>query len=207
MTISKIRFLEAEGLVAPERLPSGYRRFLDGDVERLRYVLTAQRDRFWPLKVIREALDALDRGLSPATDAEAGAVPVVPELDDDPDLPDVAELLDRPTLRLTGPELREAAGLDRPTFESLVTFGLLRPVTGERGDHYDTAALAVGRAAAALAAVGIEARHLRPFRTAADREIALVEQVSRPGDEEATAEILRQCLALHTALVKAGRRT
>ena len=63
VTISKIRFLEDEGLVTPQRTPSGYRTFSERDVERLRYVLAAQRDRFWPLKVIREHLDALDRGL------------------------------------------------------------------------------------------------------------------------------------------------
>ena len=66
ITISKIRFLEAEGLVTPERSGTGYRRFSAEDLERLRYVLTAQRDRFWPLKVIREALDKLERGLEPA---------------------------------------------------------------------------------------------------------------------------------------------
>src|ERR1035437_9358926 len=66
ISISKIRFLEAEGLLAPERTESGYRMFSADDVERLRYILTAQRDRFWPLKVIREALDKLERGLEPA---------------------------------------------------------------------------------------------------------------------------------------------
>lgn len=65
LTISKVRFLESKGLVAPERRPSGYRVFQPDDVERLRYVLTAQRDRFWPLEVIKDALDAMDRGLTP----------------------------------------------------------------------------------------------------------------------------------------------
>src|SRR5665647_602703 len=66
VTISKIRFLEAEGLITPERTSSGYRTFSPDDLERLRYILTAQRDLFWPLKVIAEALDKLDRGLLPA---------------------------------------------------------------------------------------------------------------------------------------------
>lgn len=222
VTISKIRFLETEGLVTPTRTASGYRTFSPADVARLRYVLTAQRDRFWPLKVIRDALDALDRGLEP--DAGASGRPVVPALPDDPDLPSAAELEATSSLRLTGPELCEASGLQRDTLESLVTFGLLQP---DAGDHYDLNALAVARAAAALSDVGIEGRHLRPFRTAADREVALVRQVTisprtsgsgrsgtvGPGvgpaadrTADRTAEVLRQCLALHVALVKAALR-
>src|SRR3954454_12351362 len=65
LNISKIRFLESEGLVEPARTPSGYRKFSHRDVERLRYVLSAQRDQYLPLRVIREHLDAMDRGLDP----------------------------------------------------------------------------------------------------------------------------------------------
>src|SRR6478752_3056230 len=75
VTASKIRFLEAEGLVLPHRTASGYRTYTRDDVRRLRYVLAAQRDRYWPLKVIREALDALDRGLSDPGDAPGGRRP------------------------------------------------------------------------------------------------------------------------------------
>ena len=84
LTISKLRFLETEGLVTPQRAPSGYRIYSEADVTRLRYVLTAQRERFWPLKVIRDALDAIDRGLTPAADAP-GARPAVPGPATDPD--------------------------------------------------------------------------------------------------------------------------
>ena len=222
VSISKIRFLETEGLVTPTRTPSGYRTFSADDVARLRYVLTAQRDRFWPLKVIREALDALDRGLEPDEAAGGSGRPVVPAATDDPDLPTPADLRATSALRLTGLELCDATGLDGSTFDSLVTFGLLQP---DAGDHYDSNALAVARAAAALSDVGIEGRHLRPFRTAADREVALVRQVTitprtsgsgrtgtvgskvgRVADAtpDRTAEVLRQCLALHVALVKAA---
>lgn len=226
VSISKIRFLEAEGLVTPTRTASGYRTFDVDDVARLRYVLTAQRERFWPLKVIREALDALDRGLAPDEAGGTSGRPIVPVAVDDPDLPSTAHLEATSSLRMTGAELREASGLDPHTFESLVTYGLLH--AGPR-DHYDGTALAVARAAAALADVGIEARHLRPFRTAADREVALVRQVTitsrttgsgrstvstagaggsadqRTGHrDDRTADVLRQCLALHTALVKAA---
>lgn len=63
LTLSKVRFLDAQGLVSPERTPSGYRRYAERDVQRLRFVLQCQRDKYWPLKVIAEALDAFDRGL------------------------------------------------------------------------------------------------------------------------------------------------
>ena len=212
LTISKIRFLEAEGLLTPERTASGYRRFSADDLERLRYILTAQRDRFWPLKVIREALDKLERGLAPAPGDGASSRPQVPAGAGDPDLPTALDLSRRGDLRLTGIELREAAGLDQPAFEALSTYGLLRP---DSGGHYGDAALAVARAAGALAAYGIEPRHLRPFRTAADREIGLVQQVVAPVrgrsrqaggkvPRDPTPQILAECIALHTALVKAG---
>lgn len=217
LTISKIRFLEAEGLVTPYRTGSGYRTYTDRDVERIRYVLTAQRDRFWPLKVIRDALDAMDRGLSPGEPDAPDARPRVPETATDPDVP-TAEAIAAPAgLRLTARELRDAAGLDRPTLEALETYGLVR---ADSAGHFDDDDLAVARAAAALAAYGVEPRHLRPFRTAADREVGLVQQLVRPvrsvagrpprGDsgppEDPTPEILRLCIALHTALVRAGVR-
>jgi DNA-binding transcriptional MerR regulator len=213
ISISKIRFLEAEGLLTPARTRSGYRTFSPEDVERLRYILTAQRDRFWPLKVIREALDKLERGLEPAFgDAESSRPQVPVTGNGHGGLPTALDLGRRRSLRLTDVELREAAGLDKATFEALSTYGLLRP--GSSG-HYGEAALAVARAASALGAYGIEPRHLRPFRTAADREIGLVQQVVSPirrrnggaGSKAApdpTPQILAECIALHTALVKAG---
>jgi DNA-binding transcriptional MerR regulator len=212
ISISKIRFLEAQGLLSPERTGSGYRTFSPDDLERLRYILTAQRDRFWPLKVIRDALDKLERGLEPAPGYAAPSGPRVPSETSDPDLPTAFELGRRGSLRLTDVELRDAAGLDRPTFEALSTFGLLRP---NSSGHYGDAALAVARAAGALAAYGIEPRHLRPFRTAADREIGLVQQVVSPirgrgrgaggkVAQDPTPQILVECIALHTALVRAG---
>lgn len=205
VTASKIRFLETEGLVLPHRTPSGYRTFTDDDVSRLRYILSAQRDRYWPLKVIREALDALDRGLSDPGEA-AGGRPQPPEPEADPEVPAPHDLLPRSAVSLTGPELREATGIDRETMHALETYGLLQ--ADERG-HFGHDALAVAAAAHTLAAHGLEARHLRPFRTAADREIGLVDQVlaTRRGSgtrEERAAEITSACIALHVALVRAG---
>ena len=94
VTISKVRFLEAEGLVTPARTASGYRQFTPDDVERLRYVLRAQRDRFWPLKVIKDNLEAIDRGLTPG-DAVDGRAAGRPRRLRDPDVPDAGDLAAR----------------------------------------------------------------------------------------------------------------
>jgi hypothetical protein len=109
-------------------------------------------------------------------------------------------------VRLTGPELRQASGIEKPLFSALESFGLLR---ADATGHFAAEAVEVAVAARRLAEHGLEPRHLRPFRTAADREIGLVDQVlaSRRGNgarEEQTAEILSACIALHTALVRAG---
>jgi len=205
VTASKIRFLEAEGLITPHRTPSGYRTYTDDDVRRLRYVLAAQRDRYWPLKVIREALDALDRGLS-EPDEDPGGRPRPPGPTADPEVPKPQDLLTQPVVSLTGPELREATGIDRETMHALETYGLLQP--DARG-HFGHESLAIAAAARTLSVHGLEARHLRPFRTAADREIGLVEQVlaTRRGSgtrEERAAEIASACIALHVALVRGG---
>ena len=203
ITVSKIRFLEAEGLVEPDRTASGYRSFTASDVDRLRYVLRAQRDRFWPLKVIRESLDALDRGLVP--DAGDGR-PRPPESAEDPDVAHAADLVDPPSVRLTRAELCQASGLAAPAYDALAGYGLLRPDDDGYLKSHD---LQVARAAAGLAAYGVEARHLRPFRTAADREVGLVDQAvssthAGRARDAATGEVARLCLQLHTALVKGG---
>lgn len=205
VTISKIRYLEAQGLITPERTPKGSRRYRPEDVERLRFVLTAQRDRFWPLKVIRDHLDALDRGLVPA-EVPSGETVVVPPTGE---RTDAAALLPRLPLRLTAEELRAAAGIDATTLRDLVSYGLVRA----QAEHYGAEDLDVAVAAGALVEAGIEVRHLRPFRTAAEREVGLVEHVrartpGRGAAREAemqrrAAEVAAACLDLHTALVRA----
>lgn len=206
VTASKIRFLEAEGLVTPSRTSSGYRTFTSADVDRLHYVLAAQRDRFWPLKVIRDALDALDRGLTEPEGGTSGPRPPTPTID--PQVPDGAGLLRTQSVSLTGPELREATGIDRDTLLALENFGLVQ--ADSRG-HFTADALEIAAAAKSLSLHGLEARHLRSFRTAADREVGLVEQVlatrrDEGTDEERAAEIASACIALHVALVRSGLR-
>jgi DNA-binding transcriptional MerR regulator len=217
LTISKIRFLEQEGLVHPDRTPSGYRKFAPEDVARLRYVLSQQKYHFLPLKVIRDQLDAMDRGLVPPG-TEVPAVPHAANVA-------IASIQDnaptaehfRPasaTMRLSREELLNAAGLRTEQLGQLEQFGL---IAARPGGHYDDDALAVGKIVAELARFGLEARHLRAFRTAAEREVGLFSQVvgplSRQKSSEARAradETVRELAALsvrlHAALVQIGLR-
>jgi DNA-binding transcriptional MerR regulator len=210
VTISKIRFLESEGLVAPQRTSSGYRKFSHADVERLRYVLACQRDQYLPLKVIRDHLEAIDRGLEPASGADGPRVPRALVSTDgmpssDSFRPAAAEV------RLSRGELMESSGLDDALLAQLEGFGLIT----KRGAHYDGEALLIAGTIAEMAAFGIEPRHLRTFKVAADREVGLVEQVVTPlmrqRDPEGQAradDAIRQLASLsvrlHSSLVKAG---
>jgi DNA-binding transcriptional MerR regulator len=203
VTISKIRYLESEDLVHPQRTPSGYRKFSRADVSRLRYVLTAQRDHYLPLRVIKEHLEALDRGEPLPAGAAAEAVPP-PAQDDD----------GTAVAPLTAEQFARAAGLEPGQLADCVQFGLL--ATDADGRH-PAGDLPVARAAAGLARHGIEPRHLRVYRTGVEREAGLVEQlvapVLRARSEEArtrATEKLRELAALsaqlHTALLEARLR-
>jgi DNA-binding transcriptional MerR regulator len=207
VTISKIRFLESEGLIQPARTPSGYRQFTPADVARLRFVLAAQRDHYLPLKVIKEQLDAAGRG---ETDARPPrGLTAVPD-----GLPGADEFVDTPVRRLTQEELLEQAGIDAASLRELEQYGLVRP--GAAG-LYDTESAAIARLARGLAEYGIEPRHLRAYRASADREVGLLEQIVAPlyrqhGEEargradEAMRELAALSAGLHTLLVKAGLR-
>ncbi len=216
LNISKIRFLEAEGLIEPERTASGYRKFSHGDVERLRYVLTAQREHYLPLKVIREHLDAIDRGLEPPELAPAR--PRVPRVvlagESHPSPESFAP--DAGGVRLSREELLESAEIDEDLLAQLETFGLVRARQGSA--PYDGEALVIAKTAGELAAFGLEPRHLRAFKTAADREVGLIEQVVSPMQrgrdagaaaraQEAIGQIASLSVRLHAALVKSGLRS
>ena len=154
ITISKIRFLESEGLIEPQRTPSGYRKFAGVDLERLRYVLTAQRDQYLPLRVIKENLDALDRGLEPAAIPGGAPTPRLATVDGEfaP-----GHFAGESELRLSRSELLESSELTEEQLTEVESFGLITI----RGRYYDADALAVARTISAIAAFGIEARHLR----------------------------------------------
>jgi DNA-binding transcriptional MerR regulator len=213
VTISKIRFLEDEGLIKPERTASGYRKFSNEDLSRLRYVLSSQRDHYLPLRVIKDHLDAIDRGLEPP--AVGGGGPRVPRAlvaaegmpGPESFQPDASEV------RLSRRELLDAAGLEEEQLEQLEQFGLVGPRAGS--SHYDGDALVVAKTVAEMARFGIEARHLRPFKAAAEREIGLVEQVvtplvrqrnpeARARADEVARELAALSVKLHATLVKAG---
>jgi DNA-binding transcriptional MerR regulator len=216
VSISKIRFLESEGLIEPERTPSGYRKFSHRDVERLRYVLTGQREHYLPLKVIKEHLDAIDRGLEPPSAQDPG--PQVPHVvlagDGFPSPQSFSS--DITELRLSRRELLSAAGVEEALLEQLETYGLVRPRPGSA--PYDGDSLVVAKTCGELAAFGLEPRHLRAFKTAADREVGLMEQVVSPmqrgrdaGGKARAEDAIRQIAALsvrlHATLVKSGLRT
>jgi DNA-binding transcriptional MerR regulator len=215
VSISKIRFLEAEGLIEPERTPSGYRKFSHRDVDRLRYVLTSQREHYLPLKVIKEHLDAIDRGLEPPS--VNGGGPQVPRvvIAGDAHLSPESFTTDTPELRLSRAELLSGAGVDEAFLDQLETYGLVRRRPGAH--HYDGDALVVAKTAGELASFGVEPRHLRAFKTAADREVGLVEQVVSPmrrgrdaGAQARAEDTIEQMAALsvrlHATLVKSGLR-
>lgn len=271
VSISKIRFLEAEGLVEPQRTPSGYRKFGPSDIDRLRYVLRVQRDQYLPLKVIKDHLDAIDRGLEPGEDGLGAALTGADaewaaEAHGGPEAEAVV-LLDRA-------ELLAAAGIDEAALARLEEFGLIEPrraadaglgaahdeanaevaagvgaavgaghadageaaasgavapdaavpntssrgtVATAGGPYYDGDALVVARLVSALGEYGLEPRHLRQVKAAADREAALVEQIVAPllhrrgagaksGAEETVRDLLSLTSRLHTVLVGAALR-
>ena len=210
ITISKIRFLESEGLIEPQRTPSGYRKFTSVDLDRLRYVLLAQRDQYLPLRVIKDNLDALDRGLEPTASGVAAPRTHIGLATVDGEIAP-STFAEQSEIRLSREELLKASGLADDQLVELESFGLVTI----RGRHYDSDALSIAKAVAEMAAFGIEARHLRSFKTAADREIGLIEQVITPftrqksSDAKARAEEVQKEIAslsvrLHAALVRGG---
>jgi DNA-binding transcriptional MerR regulator len=203
ITVSKIRFLEGAGLVTPDRSASGYRMFSEDDVARLRFVLRAQRDQYLPLRVIRQRLADLEAvgGLyakggplaagemvegSPASPAPRGARSVAVQAHDVLAVqtgPAALSVLSAPASdgQFSRDELCRAAGATVEQLVELESFGLVSPRgTGERGNWYNGDDLVVLRLARDLAQYGLQARHLRMYKTFADREAALFEQVVAP---------------------------
>ncbi|MEV4573497.1 MerR family transcriptional regulator [Nonomuraea jabiensis] len=188
VTISKIRFLEGEGLIEPERSPSGYRKFTHLHVEQLRFILREQRDHYLPLRVIKDRM------------AESFGRP--------------RAVQENKEVRLSRAELLEAAEIDDETLTELEDYGLLAPVAR----RYDEEALNVARSVGALARFGLRARHLRAVKAAAERECGLVEQTVAPilkrrapgaiGEaDEVARELSTLLLDLHASLVRSGIRS
>lgn len=194
LTPSKLRFLEEQQLVSPVRTDSGYRKFSPADVDRLRFILTMQRDHFLRLKVIRGYLDDIEAGRTPALVA-SGAVPssiLVTER------------------RYTRAELVREAGASTSLLSDAISASLL-----SAADTYGDDAVTVLKALAELQRSGIEPRHLRGFRAAAERELGLIESalipVSRRNDPSSRAkaaelarEIAGQLEVVRSSLIRSA---
>ena len=203
ITISKIRFLESQGLLDPERTPSGYRKFYDTDVERLRWILRQQREHFLPLKVIKGRLQGSEEGI----DLEGGAEDAL----DAEDIAEAAEVapdaVDPDSTSFTIDELAELTSIDVAALRELERFGLLvgqRPVGGIV--YYDRTALDVAVLAGGFMKFGVEARHLRMYKTAAERESTFFEQLVMPMLKQRNPDARRQASETLAELARLGQR-
>jgi DNA-binding transcriptional MerR regulator len=214
VTISKIRFLEAEGLVTPERTGSGYRRFTAYDCARLRFILTAQRDQYLPLKVIKAQLDAQPDGELPQTGSTYGVPHLVPVPAESENGADGLSAVAPTQMRLRREDLLARSGIDEALLAELVKAGVIRPRTA---GFFDEHSVMIAQCAKALADYGVEPRHLRAFRSAADRQSDLIAQIAGPvvkagkaGARDRADDLAREVAALaitlHTSLIKSAVR-
>lgn len=162
VTVSKLRFLEGEGLISPPRSPSGYREFGPDDIERVRYILRQQRDHYLPLKVIKSKLTAWERGEEPTIAPASGPPPEA--------------YFATTGAAMSAEELARAAGTTVDFVRRLAEQGVL----GAGGDWFSDDDLTIARAAARLIGHGLEPRHLRSLRLAANRETDLLAQLTGP---------------------------
>jgi DNA-binding transcriptional MerR regulator len=186
VTVSKLRFLEAEGLLHPTRSRSGYRQFRKTDIERVRYILRQQRDHFLPLRVIKKKLDTWERGEEPL-------VPL-------PDGPPPAAYFAESRARMTASELARSAGVAMELIGSLVEHGVIDPRQGEKGPEFGDDHKIIVQSAHRLVSYGLEPRHLRSLRLASNRETDLLTQLAgpllrhpSPANRQRAAEILADC--------------
>ena len=213
LSITKIRYLESEGLIEPERTSSGYRKFSYSDVERLRFILRHQRDKFWPLGHIRQVLEDMDQGIvPPETVGGAVAVPNLVLAGDG--LPNAGSFAaGRSQIRLSRAEILDSAGISEEMLDAIEQYGLVS--RRKKQTYYDGAALSIAATVAEFAKLGLEPRHLRIFKTAADREIGLFDQIVSPVTkhkdpdaklrvEEMVANLAALSVRLHTLLVRNG---
>lgn len=207
VSISKIRFLEAEGLIVPARTKSGYRKFSNQDVDKLRYILRMQKDHYLPLKVIKEHIEAIDRGLKPEIDqVEKPKVPTSLV-----DLNLVGQK--KSNIRVTKDELMLNTSISEQDLKESEDYGLIKVLADNR--HYDEDAIRTSRVIAALSGFGLEPRHLKVLKSGSDRESSLIKQVvspmsrsKRPDAVEQANEMMREILnltnQLHSILVSAS---
>jgi len=254
VTISKIRFLESQGLIDPERTPSGYRKFYEGDVERLRWILRQQRENFLPLKVIRGRLghggaeDALEEladdppsapsmparreavspavsppvrvaaeevaptPIQPTSSPKTRRAPVAPagspaavRAPSAEDAPERTFESDAEEVALTIEELVVATGLTEARVAELQRYGLIAARSVGGTEYFDAEALQIAGAAAGFLRFGVEARHLRTFRSAAEREAGLFEQIVMPMLKQRNPAARRQAAETLNELAELGQ--
>lgn len=205
ISISKIRFLESEGLISPERSPSsGYRCYSAQDIDRLRYILAMQEKHYLPLFVIREHLAKLDAGGQPVTPAspEPPLEPVVT-----PTPPERQPTAKRP-IDINRRELLRLSGLGDSQLAELERHALVVPRRGS--PQYGRDALTVAVAARKLAAYGMDARHLRAFKQAAEREASLIDECiaahgrRHPLSRQSVADMMQLVLYAHAAMLRSS---
>ncbi len=209
ITISKIRFLESEGLITPERTPSGYRKFYVHDVDRLKSILRMQRDEYLPLKVIKERLAKQDAGdvddgevaldgNEPATDGDEAPSAVSAKADD---------LAEAPTgLQMSLEEMSAATGVDREQIHELESFGLVSSHGPESATYYDGDDYIVLSIVRDFFHYGVEPRHLTMYKHFAEREAAFFETIVMPQLRQRNPEARRAAATSLTELAKASRK-
>ena len=234
ITISKIRFLESQGLLDPERTPSGYRKFYEPDIERLRWILVQQRENFLPLRVIKDRLSgetSAPTSAAPAppqlstpepapTPVEPPApvpspepapptvpAPAPPPVPDPPKMPAPSSLDVGPSaVSLTRDELASACGLHERVLSDLERYGLITGRPMGRDTLYDEEALVIARLAAGFMRFGVEARHLRMYKVSAEREASFFEQVVLPLVKQRNPDARRQAVTNLGELTELGER-
>lgn len=203
ISASKIRFLEEKGLITPQRTAAGYRKYTKNDADRLRFILALQRDQYLPLRVIKEYLDAIDRGEEP--EQLPGGLKLTPQSVTET----VAQEATSRRRDLTRSELIGATGATGDLVDALLQYRLIKETTEGRFNEHS---VKITRSCVALVQHGIEPRHLSIFRQSADREVALVKHAvtplagrkdvaSRARTAETAREISEAFLSIHSSLV------
>lgn len=207
LTGSKVRFLEERGLIAPQRTPAGYRKFSEADVDRLRLILVLQRDHHMPLKEIRERLAATDAGDAAALSGIRPRLVTNLRAGSEPD--------DRRPLKLRKREFMALTGASSDLLEELLAHNIVKPTAS---GHFGQQDLDIASLAVEMANYGIEPRHLRGMRAAADRDADLVDLVVSPMRRQRTEAgaaqadttqqtLLGLCVRLHAAMLGIGSGT
>ncbi|RJP31219.1 MAG: MerR family transcriptional regulator [Actinobacteria bacterium] len=196
LTISKIRFLESEGLIEPERTPSGYRKFSQADAQRLRFILKLQREKYLPLKVIREKIDELESGKVRAGDLVPGMMGSLEVGEDLVAYDDATLLLEH------APQVLDIDPLFLSTLEE---FGLICPHEGDDGPYYDKEDVKILRIAREFSRYGLEPRHMRMYENLTDREALAFEQIILPALKSKDPEAKRRALDNLLQLVNLSR--